>query len=239
MKNEVFILGASSDIGIETVKLFLSKNWKVIAHYNNSAQKLKILKKNNKDQIKLIKINFKDIKKASKEIVKNKDILKNVNSFVSLIGFLKPNNKKNINIQDIMEHIKINFFSNLIVLEAIKSSMLKKNFARVLLSSSIGTKFGGGKPTYAYSISKFLNEFIPTEFKQKYAKKIIYNVLQIGVTKTKIHNKINKKDMKKRAKLIPIERIATPKEVAIKIFFLSSEENTLIHGQVINISGGE
>ena len=41
------------------------------------------------------------------------------------------------------------------------------------------------------------------------------------------------------AKLIPIERIATPKEVAIKIFFLSSEENTLIHGQVINISGGE
>tara|TARA_B110000238_G_C16014293_1_gene390293 strand:- start:545 stop:682 length:138 start_codon:yes stop_codon:yes gene_type:complete len=45
--------------------------------------------------------------------------------------------------------------------------------------------------------------------------------------------------MSKRAKLIPIKRIANPKEVANKIFFLSSDKNTLIQGQVINISGGE
>ena len=239
MNNEVFILGASSDIGIETVKIFINNNWKVIAHYNDNAEKLKTLQKKNKSQIKLLKINFKDVKKANKEIDKNKKILKEVNSFVSLIGFLRANNKMKINFESIIEHIKINFFSNLIVLEAIKHNMLKKNFARVLLSSSIGTKFGGSKTTYAYSISKFLNEFIPSEFKKKYAKKIIYNVLQIGVTKTKIHNKIDKKDMKKRKKLIPIERIANPNEVAQKIFFLSSEKNTLIHGQVINISGGE
>ena len=239
MNNEVFILGASSDIGIETVKIFINNNWKVIALYNDNAEKLKTLQKKNKSQIKLLKINFKDVKKANKEIDKNKKILKEVNSFVSLIGFLRANNKMKINFESIIEHIKINFFSNLIVLEAIKHNMLKKNFARVLLSSSIGTKFGGSKTTYAYSISKFLNEFIPSEFKKKYAKKIIYNVLQIGVTKKKIHNKIDKKDMKKRKKLIPIERIANPNEVAQKIFFLSSEKNTLIHGQVINISGGE
>jgi 3-oxoacyl-[acyl-carrier protein] reductase len=239
MNNEVLILGASSDIGIETVKVFLSKNWKVIAHYNSSPKSLKILQNENRNKIKLIKINFKDIEKANKEIIKNKKILANVNSFVSLVGYLKPKSSKKINFRNIIDHIKINYFSNIIIMEAIKKTMLKKNFARILLSSSIGTKFGGGEATYAYSISKFLNEFIPSEFKKKYANKIIYNVLQIGVTKTKIHNKIKRKNMKKRTRLIPIQRMANSKEVANKIFFLSSEKNTLIHGQIINISGGE
>ena len=45
MNNEVFILGASSDIGIETVKIFIYNNWKVIAHYNDNAEKLKTLQK--------------------------------------------------------------------------------------------------------------------------------------------------------------------------------------------------
>ena len=47
------------------------------------------------------------------------------------------------------------------------------------------------------------------------------------------------KNLKKRIKLIPTRRMATIDEVSNKIFSLASEENTLIHGQIINISGGE
>ena len=118
-------------------------------------------------------------------------------------------------------------------------NMIKKRWGRILLSSSIGTKFGGGNSTYYYSLSKFMNEFIPSEFRRKYAKYILYNVLQIGVTDTKIHKKISSKNLKSRIKLIPIQKIASTKEVAKKILFLSSEKNTLIHNQVLNISGGE
>tara|TARA_Y100001935_G_C16898076_1_gene310334 strand:- start:107 stop:460 length:354 start_codon:yes stop_codon:yes gene_type:complete len=117
--------------------------------------------------------------------------------------------------------------------------MIKKKWGRILLSSSIGTKFGGGNETYYYSLSKFMNEFIPSEFKRKHANHILYNVLQIGVTDTKIHKKISTKDLKSRIKLIPTQKIASTKEVAKKILFLSSERNTLIHNQVLNISGGE
>jgi 3-oxoacyl-[acyl-carrier protein] reductase len=239
MTKQVFILGASSDIGIETVKIFLSNNWNVIAHFNDNAKNLKILQSKNKNRIKLLKINFKHIKKATKVMNNNKKIFKNIISFVSLIGYLKTSSSKKINFESIIEHIKINYFSNVIVLNELKNIMLKKKFGRVLLSSSIGTKFGGSDLTYAYSLSKFMNEFIPSEYKKKYAKTIIYNVLQIGVTKTKIHDKINKKNMNKRRELIPTKKIANPSEVANKIFFLSSEKNTLIHGQLINISGGE
>ena len=42
MKNpkKILILGASSDIGITTTKLFLEKGWEVVGHYNNNLKSL-------------------------------------------------------------------------------------------------------------------------------------------------------------------------------------------------------
>ena len=40
MIKKVFILGASSDIGVETTKLFLNKGWEVVAHYHLNSKKL-------------------------------------------------------------------------------------------------------------------------------------------------------------------------------------------------------
>ena len=50
-----------------------------------------------------------------------------------------------------------------------------------------------------------------------------------------------KKNIKKseRLKLIPINRMAEPKEIAAYIIDLSTEKNSYITGQTINISGGE
>ena len=38
--------------------------------------------------------------------------------------------------------------------------MVKNKFGRILQTSSIGVKFGGGKNTFNYSVSKKVNEFI-------------------------------------------------------------------------------
>ena len=53
-----------------------------------------------------------------------------------------------------------------------------------------------------------------------------------------MHAKIKNKNMKEREKLIPVGRKANISEI-IKLYFLSSSENTYITGEVINISGGE
>ena len=66
MSKKVVILGASSDIGVETVKIFLNKEWEVVAHYNNNPKILKEFKKNSKNKITLIKIDFKKTETAKK-----------------------------------------------------------------------------------------------------------------------------------------------------------------------------
>ena len=115
--------------------------------------------------------------------------------------------------------------------------MIKSNFGRILLTSSIGTKFGGSNSTFATAYQrKQMNLFQKIlKFGQK---NVLINCLIIGVTHTKIHKKILKKDLKKRKKLIPIGRMAKPIEIAEYIYFLIND-NTFITGQTISISGGE
>ena len=56
-KKRVLILGGSSDIGIEVVKIFLMRNWNVSAHFFKSKKNLKILRKKFKN-LNFIKFNF-------------------------------------------------------------------------------------------------------------------------------------------------------------------------------------
>ena len=67
----------------------------------------------------------------------------------------------------------------------------------------------------------------------------LINSLIIGVTDTKIHKKISKKNLNERKKLIPINRFASTIEISKYIFYLLSEENTFITGENLSISGGE
>ena len=52
--------------------------------------------------------------------------------------------------------------------------MEKKKFGRVINTSSIGVKFGGGEKTYLYSLSKHINEFIPSYIRKLSNKNILY-----------------------------------------------------------------
>lgn len=235
---KIFLLGASSDIGLETTKLFLENNWEVTAHYNSSSKTLKLMKKKFKN-LHLIKFNLKKITQLETFVKKNKFYLGKFDCFVSLTGYLKYVNFKNFKIKEFYDHLNVNYFSNLIIIREILKGMEKRKYGRILLSSSIGTKFGGGPNSFAYSLSKFNNEFFPSYYKNLTKKNILINTLQIGVTDTKIHKNLPKKNLKQRVKLIPIKRMARTKEVADYIFFLSSSENTLLSRTVLNISGGE
>jgi 3-oxoacyl-[acyl-carrier protein] reductase len=236
VNKKVFILGASSDIGREVVKQFLKNNWHVTAHYNSSSRKLKNIKSNH--NLELFKFDLKKIKNFEKFTNKNKKFF-SFDSFVSLTGYQKIKSFNKTTVKDIYDHINCNYLANFIIIKSILKKMDKKKWGRILLSSSIGTKFGGGSYTFAYSMSKFLNEFFPTEYKKYYKNNILINSLQIGLTDTKIHKKNKTKNLNERIRLIPIKRMAKTYEVANYIYFLCSAENQLITNEVINISGGE
>ena len=84
----------------------------------------------------------------------------------------------------------------------------------------------------------FMSPIIVT--KCKCSKNNIYiNVLQIGLTDTKLNKKLKKKKFNERINLIPLSRMAEPSEVVAYINFLLNGNNKLISCEKINISGGE
>lgn len=235
----VLILGASSDIGIETCKKFLENEWVLTAHYNTNDKALKHLKKKYPLKLNLLKFDLKNIFSLEKYLDKKKTIFSKFDAFINLAGYFKSTTFENFKIKDLIDHISANSFANLLFMKIVLKGMKKKKWGRVVNTSSIGTKFGGGNKSFCYSLSKFNNEFFPSFYKGLYSSNIMINTLQIGVVKTKMHKKLPNKNMKKRINLIPIKRIIEKNEVSNYIYFLCTEENTSLTGQTLNISGGE
>jgi len=236
MKKRVLILGASSDIGIELVKLYLKNNYNVVAHYNKN---IKSLKKINNKNLSFLKFDLKQINSFENFIKRKKKMFLNFDIFISLTGYLNLKKINNAKITDFNNHINVNYLSNFLVIRSVVKGMLKRNWGRIVLSSSIGTKFGGSENSFIYSLSKYMNQFFPKIYKSFIKKNVLINTLQIGLTDTKMNLIDKKKNMKKRIKLIPLARMASKTEVAAYIHFLASEKNNLIANQIINISGGE
>jgi len=227
---KVLILGGNSDIGIKLIdKLIETKNYKLHIHYNK-----KFPKKRYENKVKLIKKNLFDmnIKNLSKSFDNNYDII------INLVGYVSNQSFSNFSIKETQKTILINSLIPLIIIRKSIQNMTKKKYGRIINTSSVGIKFGGGINTFSYSISKHLNEFIPGEIRRLCSNNILYNTLRIGVTDTKFHNKVKSKSMKERIKLIPIKKMATTKDIVEYIFYLILVNN-FITNEVINITGGE
>ena len=68
---------------------------------------------------------------------------------------------------------------------------------------------------------------------------VFINTVRVGATRTKLHSKLPSKNLKHRESLIPLKRMANPKEIADFIFYIGSEKNSYISSQILSISGGE
>ncbi len=232
MKKNVLILGGSSDIGIELTKKFLNKKiYNINLHYNKN---FKILK-NLKYKCKLIKADLSNLseKNTLKAFKNDYDII------INLVGYISGKSFEIFTTKSLEKTLRANSLIPMLIIRKSIKNMIKKKWGRIVNSSSVGVKFGGGKNTFEYSLSKHLNEFIPSYFKKIADKNIYYNTVKIGLTDTKIHKKILNKNLIKRTTLLPIKKMASPKDIANYIFFIASSENQFITNEVINITGGE
>ncbi len=232
MKKKILIIGGSSDIGVELVNIFLKKNfYQLHLHYNTNSKVKKIYNKN----CKFIKSDL--FTGSEKSILKKFDA--NYDIIINLVGYINTKSFENFSIKTIDKSLKINSIIPLLIIRKSLKNMIKNKWGRILNSSSVGVKFGGGNKTFEYSLAKHLNEFIPSYLRKIAEKNVFYNVLKIGLTKTKIHKKTPNKNLIKRTKLLPVKKMAKPKDIANYIYFLTSSQNQFITGEVINITGGE
>ena len=145
-KKNIFILGGSSDIGVTVVEKYLAEGWKVTAHYNKNFSKLQKIKKEYYKDLNLFKFNFEKILQLENFIKKNKNFFRNYDAFVSLTGLNKPKRFEKINVQHLISHLSVNYFSAFLISKEIIKFMKKRKWGRILFTSSIGIKLANSRP---------------------------------------------------------------------------------------------
>jgi 3-oxoacyl-[acyl-carrier protein] reductase len=90
-----------------------------------------------------------------------------------------------------------------------------------------------------YSASKAgvigLTKTIAREFAQR---RINVNAIAPGYIETPMTEVLPEKVKEELKRLIPMERLGKPEDVAEAVLFLVSEESNYITGQVLNVNGG-
>lgn len=141
-----------------------------------------------------------------------------------------------ISISDLNDHFSVNTIPIVLTIQVLGKSMSNNGYGRIVIGSSIGVKFGGGKNSYCYSLTKYASEMLPQISREWVASNVLSNVVRIGVTDTV---SMDNQNLIQRSQLIPIKRPAKPNEIANFLVWLGSERNTYISNQLIPISGGE
>jgi len=235
---KVFIAGASSDIGIAVCREYLARGYKVIAHYCQGQQKFFELLKQF-PQIETLKIDFTNLENLERALLEKYELFLETDVIVNAQGLMEPVPFSNVTAEVVLRALAVNVVPGILLMRALVPGMIERKWGRIVHLSSISAKYGGGKNSFCYSLSKHAMEFMPSDHKEWAADGVFVNALRIGVTDTRIHRRDVSKNMRDRVALIPAGRMATPEEMAKVVFWYGSEENTFTTGQVITVAGGE
>ena len=119
--------------------------------------------------------------------------------------------------------------------------MKKNKFGSIVNISSIDALSGDDKPQEAYGTSKAAMIRLSKSIAIQYASKNIRsNSILPGPIDTPMQDRWKKNPIAKRklTKVIPLQRIGKPKNIADTVLFLLSEQSSFITGTEIIVDGG-
>jgi len=136
---------------------------------------------------------------------------------------------------------RINLKSMLIVIKKILPNMKKNKFGSIVNISSIDALSGDDKPQEAYGASKAAMIRLSKSIAIQYANKNIRsNSILPGPIETPMQKRWKKNPNAKKnlTKIIPLQRVGKPENIADTVLFLLSEQSCFITGTEIIVDGG-
>ncbi|MDB9921702.1 SDR family oxidoreductase [Actinomycetota bacterium] len=235
-ERKALILGASSDIGLGITQKYLDAGFRVTGHFHRNSEALRSLSLSHPG-LDLIELDLSDL--SSVQSAAQDPVFTDYDALVCLAAFATPMRLDSIDTDLLHQTMNVGALANYLLLSRLGPAMAKRGWGRIVIGSSIGVKFGGGVDSFAYALANHSCEFIPRLARDWAASNVLTNVVRIGVTDTKMHSAFLGRSLPARESLIPINRSAAVSEIVDYLFWLGSEQNTYVTGQVNAISGGE
>jgi 3-oxoacyl-[acyl-carrier protein] reductase len=218
IKRTALVTGASRGIGLAIAQLFKKNGLHVLTPPRQELDLLseesvrEFLKKNSEVQI---------------------DILIN-NAGINIIE-----NVPQIAGENLKAALQINLISPIILIRELSPKMIERGYGKIVNISSIWSQISKpGRAVYS-STKSALNGLTRAVAVELAAHNIQVNAVAPGFVDTDLTRKNNSpKQIKVIESNIPAKRLAQTSEIAELVYFLASEKNTYVTGQIIFIDGG-
>lgn len=238
-KDIVFIIGASSDIGLDLIKR-IDENSLIIAHYNTSDVKIKELLKSIKNEIVTIQADLRDENQINRMIDNIESNYGIPNKIIHLAASKFENIRfKDITWNDFQNDLEISLKSAVIILNRFLPHLAKGKSGKVVLMLSSVTINIPPKALSSYTTIKYAMLGLMKSLASEYAdKNIQINAVSPSMIETKFLNNINEKIIELNAHNHPLKRNAIVKDITPTIKMLISQDSDYINGVNIPITGG-
>jgi len=122
--------------------------------------------------------------------------------------------------------------------KAVVKPMMKQRWGRIVnIASIIGIMGNAGQANYAASKGGII-AFTKSIAKELASRNINVNAIAPGFIQTEMTKKLPENYREEMLKLIPLNRLGEPQDVANTVLFLVSEPSSYITGHVIQVDGG-
>jgi 3-oxoacyl-[acyl-carrier protein] reductase len=229
MSRVVLITGGSKGIGLACAKAFAALGDKVAITYNSSPPPPEFFG---------VKCDVTDTAQVDAAFAAVEEHFGTVEVLVSNAGITKDTLLLRMKEADFTEVIDANLTGAFRVVKRATPGMLKARSGRIILMSSVvGLLGSAGQANYAASKAGLVG-FARSLARELGSRSITVNVVAPGPVETDMTAALTAEQLQTITSSVPLQRMATPEEVAGVVAFLASQPAAYITGAVIPVDGG-
>ena len=229
MSRVVLITGGSKGIGLACAKAFAALGDKVAITYNSTPPPPEFFG---------VKCDVTDTAQVDAAFAAVEEHFGTVEVLVSNAGITKDTLLLRMKEADFAEVIDANLTAAFRVVKRATPGMLKARTGRIILMSSVvGLLGSAGQANYAASKAGLVG-FARSLARELGSRSITVNVVAPGPVETDMTAALTAEQLQTITSSVPLQRMATPEEVAGVVAFLASQPAAYITGAVIPVDGG-
>ena len=229
MSRVVLITGGSKGIGLACARAFAALGDKVAITYNSTPPPPEFFG---------VKCDVTDTAQVDAAFAAVEEHFGTVEVLVSNAGITKDTLLLRMKEADFTEVIDANLTAAFRVVKRATPGMLKARSGRIILMSSVvGLLGSAGQANYSASKAGLVG-FARSLARELGSRSITVNVVAPGPVETDMTAALTAEQLQTITSSVPLQRMATPEEVAGVVAFLASQPAAYITGAVIPVDGG-
>jgi 3-oxoacyl-[acyl-carrier protein] reductase len=229
MSRVVLITGGSRGIGLACAQRFAQLGDKVAVTYNSSPPPPEFFG---------VKCDVTDTAQVDAAFKAVEEHFGPVEILVSNAGITKDTLLLRMSEADFSNVVDANLTASFRVVKRATQGMLKARKGRIILMSSVvGLLGSAGQANYAASKAGLVG-FARSLARELGSRSITVNVVAPGPVATDMTAALGEDRLKELTSAVPLNRMATPEEIAGVVAFLAGDDGAYITGAVIPVDGG-